>query len=146
LVFQKKQFYMQPAAIRESFPELRDPVDSVIASLRNGLPTERIDALSGTLDLSLNRLGGVLSIPPSTISRRRKEGRLDRDESERAFRLARLVERATEMAGSPGAGVRWLKAPQYALGGQAPLDYADTEVGARVVEDLIGRIEHGIPA
>lgn len=137
---------MQPAHALFAFPELDQPTDSVIASLRDGLPTERIDVLSGTLDLSMNRLGVVLSIPPSTISRRRKDGRLDRDESERAFRLARLVERAAQMAGSLDGGVRWLKAPQYALGGQTPLDYADTEVGARVVEDLIGRIEHGIPA
>jgi putative toxin-antitoxin system antitoxin component (TIGR02293 family) len=94
----------------------------------------------------MNRLGSVLSIPPSTLSRRKREGHLDRDESERAFRLARLVDRAAEMTGSLEGGVRWLKASQYALGGQTPLDYADTEVGARVVEDLIGRIEHGIPA
>ena len=128
------------------FPELLNPTDSVIASLRNGLPADRIETLRSTLDLSMNRLGAVLSIPPSTISRRRKEGRLDRDESERTFRLARLVERAAQMVGSLEGGVRWLKSSQYALGGATPLDYADTEVGARVVENLIGRVEHGIPA
>ena len=129
-----------------NFPELDRPVETVIASLRTGLPADRIETLRATLDLSMNRLAAVLSIPPSTLSRRRKEGRLDRDESERTFRLARLVERAAQMAGSVDGGVRWLKAPQYALGDQAPLDYADTEPGARVVENLIGRIEHGIPA
>jgi putative toxin-antitoxin system antitoxin component (TIGR02293 family) len=132
--------------LASSFPELSCSTDSVIASLRSGLPADRVETLRAALDLSMNRLGAVLSIPPSTLSRRKREGYLDRDESERTFRLARLVERASEMTGSLEGGVRWLKASQYALGGQTPLDYADTEVGARVVEDLIGRIEHGIPA
>jgi Protein of unknown function (DUF2384) len=39
----------------------------------------------------------------------------------------------------------WLKSPQFALGGEIPLEYADTEPGAQIVEDLLGRIEHGTP-
>jgi len=30
------------------------------------------------------------------------------------------------------------------LGGETPLEYAETEVGAREVEDLLGRIEYGV--
>ena len=39
---------------------------------------------------------------------------------------------------------RWLRAPKLALGGKTPLDLASTETGARQVEDLIGRLEHGV--
>lgn len=39
---------------------------------------------------------------------------------------------------------RWLSSPQVGLGGAVPLDYAETEVGAREVEDLLGRIEYGV--
>jgi putative toxin-antitoxin system antitoxin component (TIGR02293 family) len=38
----------------------------------------------------------------------------------------------------------WLKSPQKALGGKTPLEYSDTEPGAREVEDLLGRLEHGV--
>ena len=41
-------------------------------------------------------------------------------------------------------GRRWLNSPQVGLGGATPLEYAETEVGAREVEDLLGRIEHGV--
>jgi uncharacterized protein (DUF2384 family) len=34
--------------------------------------------------------------------------------------------------------------PQFGLGGAVPLEYAETEVGAREVENLLGRIEHGV--
>ena len=39
---------------------------------------------------------------------------------------------------------QWLNAPQFGLGGAIPLEYAGTEVGAREVEDLLGRIEYGV--
>ena len=129
-----------------TFPELDRDTAAVIGALKAGLPADRVDALTAALGVPVARLADVLSIPTSTLARRRKAGRLDRDESERAYRLARLVDRAADVFGSVGAGVEWLKRPQYALGGEVPLAYADTEPGARAVEDLLGRIDHGIPA
>ena len=38
----------------------------------------------------------------------------------------------------------WLRSQQLGLGGEVPLDYAESEVGAREVEDLLGRIEFGV--
>jgi putative toxin-antitoxin system antitoxin component (TIGR02293 family) len=46
--------------------------------------------------------------------------------------------------GDADAARRWLTTAQPALGGDKPLEYAATEVGAREVEDLIGRLEYGI--
>ena len=129
-----------------AFPELKRDTGAVIGALKRGLPADRVDALTQALGVPTSRLADVLSIPTSTLSRRRRAGRLDRDESERAYRLARLVDRAAEVFGSVENGVDWLKRPQFGLGGQPPLSYADTEPGARAVEDLLGRIEHGIPA
>jgi putative toxin-antitoxin system antitoxin component (TIGR02293 family) len=39
----------------------------------------------------------------------------------------------------------WLLSPHAALGNELPLEFATSEVGAREVENLIGRLEHGIP-
>ena len=138
---------LSPARTRwhRSFPELDHEIEALIGTLKQGLPAERLDALTSTLALPTSRVADLLSIPSSTLSRRRKSGRLDRDESERAFRLARLVERAADVLGSLDAGTEWLKQPQFALGGATPLQFADTEPGAREVEHLLGRIEHGIP-
>jgi putative toxin-antitoxin system antitoxin component (TIGR02293 family) len=38
----------------------------------------------------------------------------------------------------------WFTSPKIALGGKTPLEYADTELGAREVEDLLSRLEHGV--
>jgi putative toxin-antitoxin system antitoxin component (TIGR02293 family) len=40
----------------------------------------------------------------------------------------------------------WLTAPQPALGGRIPLEFARTQVGAAEVESLVGRLEQGIPS
>ena len=40
-------------------------------------------------------------------------------------------------------GRRWLRSPALGLGGAVPLEFK-TEVGAREVENLLGRIEHGV--
>jgi ribosomal protein S16 len=40
--------------------------------------------------------------------------------------------------------VRWLHRPNRALGGPAPLTLLDTDLGAQQVEQLLGRIEHGV--
>lgn len=78
------------------------------------------------------------------INRRRKEGRLQTDESERLFRIAALYDRAIEVLGDQERAEAWLKAPQKALGMKTPLQYAETELGAREVENLLGRLEYGI--
>jgi putative toxin-antitoxin system antitoxin component (TIGR02293 family) len=56
----------------------------------------------------------------------------------------RLFVRAAEILGSKDRARQWLMNPQRALGGQKPLDYADTEPGAEEVMNLLGRLEQGV--
>ncbi|MGV3772845.1 MAG: antitoxin Xre/MbcA/ParS toxin-binding domain-containing protein, partial [Verrucomicrobiales bacterium] len=69
---------------------------------------------------------------------------LDREESDRVVRFARLFGLAVQVMESTEAARAWLNSPQYGLGGATPLDYAETEWGAREVEELLGRIEYGV--
>ena len=56
----------------------------------------------------------------------------------------RIMIRAVEVLGSREEASRWLHAPNPALGGQTPLELLDTDLGSRQVEDVLGRIEHGV--
>ena len=49
-----------------------------------------------------------------------------------------------EMLGNPDKAVEWLRTPNRALGGELPLDRLDTDLGARDVEDVLGRIAYGV--
>lgn len=131
--------------LQDAFPELQKDTPDLIAALKEGLPADRIDKLKASLDVPATEIVDLLSIPSSTLARRRQTGRLDRHESERAYRMAHLMLRSAEVFGSLERGRQWLKQPQFALGGATPVRFADTEPGVREVEDLLMRIEHGMP-
>jgi putative toxin-antitoxin system antitoxin component (TIGR02293 family) len=116
----------------------------LIPRLKAGLSVGELDALRGGLDLPMERLAPMLGISKATLHRRKASGRLDTAESDRVVRFARLLGRAASVMESLEAGRRWLTSPQVGFGGEIPLVYAETEVGAREVEDLLGRIEHGV--
>lgn len=116
----------------------------VIGELRRGLPFAAFDQLQEKLGITARTLAAVVGIADRTLTRRRKEGRLQTDESDRLFRIGSLYDRAVEVLGSEEAARTWLKTSRSALGDRSPLDSADTEPGAREVEDLLGRIQHGV--
>ena len=120
-----------------------DPA-GLVKSLHRGLPASSFDRLQRNLDITANELAATVNIAPRTLARRRKEGRLQTDESERVLRIARLLDYAVDVMGDMDAARQWLTRPCRALGGATPLTFADTEPGALEVMDLLGRIEHGV--
>jgi putative toxin-antitoxin system antitoxin component (TIGR02293 family) len=112
--------------------------------IRDGLPAEAFDWLKAELDLTTTDLADVVHIPRRTVSRRKKEGRFKSGESERVLRLIRLYQRAVQVLGGREEARKWMQEDNYALGAETPLDFADTEPGARWVERLLGQIDHGI--
>lgn len=128
-----------------SFPELAaDEPAEIVAAVRDGLPTERFEALRELLDVPSGTLAEVVGITPSTLSRRRKRGTFNKEESERLLRVARLALRAIDVLDGLENARRWLTEPARALGGEVPLKFADTEPGAREVERLLTRLDHGV--
>ena len=116
----------------------------VIQSLKKGFPVQVFDKLQKQFDVPANTLAAVINIAPRTLTRRKKEGRFHTDESERLLRVARLYDRAVELFGDQESVRHWFKTPKRALDGITPLEFADTEPGAQEVEDLLGRLGHGI--
>jgi putative toxin-antitoxin system antitoxin component (TIGR02293 family) len=116
-----------------------------IQRVREGFPYSAIARFNRSSGLTLSQIARLVRIPPRTLIRRKAEGRLMPDESERLLRLAGIFEQAVRLfAGDIKAARTWLATPRSVLDGQTPLDFAGTEIGAREVEDLIGRLEHGV--
>jgi len=121
--------------------------DSVqlVSSVRAGFKFERLLAFHKASGLSLERIGQVAGISRRTLTRRRREGRLRPDESDRLLRLSRVFDLAVDLfEGDTTAGRQWLEKPQSGLSGAVPLEFASTDVGTREVEKLITRLEHGV--
>jgi putative toxin-antitoxin system antitoxin component (TIGR02293 family) len=124
---------------------LREPeAPFMIGRVRDGLPMAEFHALRDLLGLTEERLAGLLGMSRATLHRRKTHGTLDRAASDRLVRFARLLVRAADVLGSEKAARSWLAEPAIAFQGECPLDFADTEIGAREVEALLGRIEHGV--
>jgi putative toxin-antitoxin system antitoxin component (TIGR02293 family) len=120
------------------------PPAEAITRIKQGVRLTEFRGLAERLDLPEGRLAVVLHINPRTLARRKAAGRLDTLESERVYRLERLVALATEMLRDEARARDWLKTPKRALDGATPLEYAETEVGAREVERLIDQVRHGV--
>jgi len=117
----------------------------IVRSVRAGFPFQRLIDFQKSADLPWTELSRFVAIPRRTLERRRIAGRLRPDESERVLRASRIFDAAAELfEGDIAAARNWLLKPQSTLGGESPIDFATTEVGAREVENLIGRLEHGV--
>jgi putative toxin-antitoxin system antitoxin component (TIGR02293 family) len=117
--------------------------EDMSAAIRAGFPHTAVEGLLESSGLSLREVATSLDLSLRSLQRRKGQGRLARYESDRLYRLARLVALAEYFLGSRQLAIDWLKRPNYVLGGVAPLSVVDTELGARQVENILGRIGYG---
>ena len=123
---------------------LRDRT-ALIERIRKGLPVKTLEGLARALALPEREVARHVGISVRTLARRKKEGRFHPDESNRIAQLAMLFDDVVELfEGNVETAAHWFHTPKKALGGAAPIEYADTEPGVREIQDLIGRLEHGI--
>ena len=132
-----------PAPLQESFVRETAAVYRV-KQVRDGLLFWTFDVLREQLGVTEERLAELLDISRATLHRRKKIGQLERAESDRLARFQRLYLHAEAAFGGAEEARSWLGTPALAFHWETPLDYADTEIGAQAVEQLLGRIEHGI--
>jgi putative toxin-antitoxin system antitoxin component (TIGR02293 family) len=119
--------------------------DDLAHMIRKGLPAGSVLALATRLHLSNSTLSLKLGIPQRTLTRRLSQSSLlTPAESDRTVRMARVYAQAVEMIGEEETAIAWLNTPNRALGGEKPLDQLDTDTGARMVEDILGRIAYGV--
>ncbi|MBV8731612.1 MAG: DUF2384 domain-containing protein [Acidobacteriia bacterium] len=119
--------------------------DDLARLIRLGLPAVSVTALAQKLHLGNSVLGQKLGIPQRTLTRRLSHAsRLTPAESDRTVRMARVYASAVETIGDQEKAIAWLGTPNRALGGDRPLDVLDTDTGARMVEDILGRIAYGV--
>jgi|SRR5579859_1918648 len=117
----------------------------IIERIEQGLPYAAFERFQKNTGFTHEQLADLVQIPRRTLARRHEAGRLSADESDRLVRAARIYAQALYFfSGDAAEATRWLTTVRRALGGVTPLQMARTEIGAQEVEDLIGRLEHGV--
>jgi putative toxin-antitoxin system antitoxin component (TIGR02293 family) len=90
---------------------------------------------------------GQFIIPERTQRHRKaKKEPLSVEESDRLVRLTRIQALAEDVFGDPKNANRWLREALGILSGKSPLEVARTDAGARVIEQILAKIDWGAAA
>ena len=129
----------QPVS-RLNAPVVRRPVQ--VKS--TGLDRE-LNQLAHQLGVSLKELAPLLQLSESTLHRLRKQIMLNGSTAERVELLQAIIQHGLRVYEGEEQALRdWLRYPLGELDGRTPLQALTTISGFTQVNDILGRIEHGI--
>ena len=121
-----------------------DPLE-IVRKVTRGLAFRALVRFQENTLFSTKDVADLVAISPRTLNRRKAEGRLDPEESDRLLRVTRLFAKVLELFEGDAAAARaWFHTPARALGGERPISLVRTDLGSREVEALIDRLEHGV--
>lgn len=117
----------------------------LLTLVSKGLPVQTLVRFQKNTLFSTSDIEELVAIAPRTLHRRKEQGRLAPEESDRLLRVTRLFAKALELfEGDVHAARTWFRTSARALGGASPFRLAQTDLGSREVEALIDRLEHGV--
>lgn len=102
-----------------------------------------VEELGEFLNTSSPQLMRVIEINERTAQRRKEQGELTAEESDRLARVARATQRAVDAFGDAEQAKAWLRSPNRALRGAVPFELLGTDAGVELVTEELGRIEYG---
>ena len=116
------------------------------AAVQRGLPVATLGHIVERASANPDTRRALVAalIPEATLKRRRLGRTFTAAESERLERLARVVALATDAFGDEADARRFLETPHPLLEDRSPAEAARTELGARRVEEILGRMTHGV--
>lgn len=112
--------------------------------LRTGLPFANAERLARHTGIALPRIFAAVNLSPRTMERRRTQKNMTTDESQKIARFARIVALGDEVFADSRVTSQWLQRANRALNGMQPIELLDTDDGAREVEAVLLRLEHGV--
>ena len=114
------------------------------SAVKEGLDIVWFDRVAELFGAAAGEFAEVVGIDPRTLTRRRNDGKLTTRESSSLYHLAVLYVHALDVLGSPEAVRSWLHAPEPDFADMKPFELLDTAPGIQEVDQLLGRIEHGV--
>lgn len=111
---------------------------------RKGLTMKQLREILKFTNLSLKELSSILSISERQLTRYKDDKILRIDISAQLIQIAELYEFGYEVFENEEKFQKWMKSKIRALGYQKPINLLDTPFGISEVQNIIGRLEHGV--
>ncbi|UHG94155.1 type II RES/Xre toxin-antitoxin system antitoxin [Spirosoma oryzicola] len=118
---------------------------TLIDKSRQGVLRSEVDQVANMVGLTDIEMARTLSMSDRNLHRLKPQERLSRDTSERLLLLTNLLRHGLDVFDDDAETLAdWLRSPIRELNSQSPLQLLDTTTGFGLVDDVLGRIEHGI--
>jgi putative toxin-antitoxin system antitoxin component (TIGR02293 family) len=115
-----------------------------LSHIESGVPTTTLSTFAESSGLPLKDLYDVV-IPARTLKHRRaRREPLSRDESDKLARVVRIFDLTVRVFAEADRAREWLNKPKKRFTNRTPLEMLQTETGGRLVEEMLGQIEHGM--
>jgi len=115
-----------------------------LESVEAGVPVDTMTSFLSASGVELKDIYDVV-IPARTLKHRRsRRESLSSDESDKLARLVRIFDHAVAVFGDGERARNWLSAPKKRFDERTPLQMLRTDLGGRMVEEMLGQIEYGM--
>ena len=120
---------------------------ALVQSSRQGLMRSQVDEIAALVGLTDKEMAYALNMTPRNLHRLKDDQRFSVDASERLLLLKNLLLHALDtFEGRKVTVLHWLRTPIRELANQTPLQLLDTVTGFGLVDDVLGRLDYGLPA
>lgn len=114
-----------------------------VAISRAGISMQVFHRILKFSQISTKEIATMLPVSERQLSRYSPDHILRKDISSHLIQIVELFQRGYEVFGVEKFQL-WIRSENRALGNIPPIDILDTPIGIKMVEDIIGRIEHGV--
>src|SRR5438270_12681790 len=115
-----------------------------LQAVESGVPVATMSEFVSASGVPLKDLYEIV-IPARTLKHRRsRRESLSADESDKLARLVRIYDHALRVFDNKDKALYWLSEAKRRFDGRTPLQMLRTELGGRMVEEMLGQIEYGM--
>lgn len=124
---------------------IKNPLD-IIQQSQNGLTKDALNRIGKVLSLGQKDLADMVAISLRTFQRYDSNKKLNPIVSENIIQLTEIIRLGFDVFDERESLVKWLNAPNKALGQRKPVELLKFRTGSDLVRNLLGQIQYGIVA
>ena len=115
----------------------------LISIVRTGIQTKYISNIKEFTSLSDKELSSILPISQRQLVRYSDSHKLNKEITSHLIQLIEMFQRGFKLFGKEKFKL-WIRTSNKVLNNNKPIEIMDTSIGIEIIEDIIGRIEHGV--